>query len=195
MPPISTTHVVLLLSGNLSKPNCNSKMVAASAAAAAVPCRSACLYSYWHTRKCSYHHLSCTCLRLHTGCCRTLLRDRTLAHSSLLHMCSCSCHHLRRTQSPAGKAAFGESLLTQNKKCDVCGKTVYQMEFVGASGRALHKNCFRCKTCNGKLKADSYCTSGNDVFYCKTHYTEAFNKSGTFDFKTSPNKAPTEASA
>ena len=110
MPPISTSHVVLPLSSSRTgtsqsgstscKPNCNSKMVAASAAAAAaVPCRSACLYSYWHTRKCSYHHLSCTCLRLHTGCCRTLLRDRTLAHSSLLHMCSCSCHHLRRTQS------------------------------------------------------------------------------------------------
>ena len=59
------------------------------------------------------------------------------------------------------------------------------MEFVGAANKTFHKNCFRCKTCNGKLKSDSYCTSGNDVFYCKTRCTEAFNRPGTFDIASS----------
>jgi len=96
-------------------------------------------------------------------------------------------------RGPRKGKAFGTGTLQgANAKCFICTKTVYAMEFVGASGKAFHKNCFRCKTCSGKLKADSYCTSGNDVFYCKTHYTELFNKSGTFDFQSSPNKAPGE---
>jgi hypothetical protein len=53
-----------------------------------------------------------------------------------------------------GKAAgFGTgSLQNAQSKCHICSKTVYAMEFVGASDRAFHKGCFRCLTCNCALK-------------------------------------------
>lgn len=74
-----------------------------------------------------------------------------------------------------GKAAgFGTgSLQNAQSKCHICSKTVYAMEFVGASDRAFHKGCFRCLTCNCALKPTDYCTI-DDKFYCTPHYTQLF---------------------
>jgi len=58
-----------------------------------------------------------------------------------------------------------------NAKCHVCSKTVYQTEYVGASDKAFHKNCFRCmnKECNRVLKASDYCNV-DDSFFCPSCY-------------------------
>eukprot|EP00729_Bicosta_minor_P007943 gene7943-15057_t len=50
-----------------------------------------------------------------------------------------------RMQPSTSRKGFGErSLKDQNLPCHVCSKTVYPMEFVGASDNAFHKACFRC---------------------------------------------------
>eukprot|EP00039_Didymoeca_costata_P013678 m.212005 g.212005 ORF g.212005 m.212005 type:complete len:938 (+) comp15844_c0_seq6:264-3077(+) len=88
----------------------------------------------------------------------------------------------RAPRKPPKTSGFGNaSLQGTNSKCFICSKTVYAMEFVGASGKAFHKACFRCKVCNGLLRPDSYATI-KDQFYCKTHYEEEYKKAGGYDF-------------
>lgn len=80
--------------------------------------------------------------------------------------------------TPAKSKGFaGNSLANQNQKCHVCTKTVYPMEFVGASDKAFHKACFRCKACNCILKSNDFCNV-KDEFYCPTHYKELINLAG-----------------
>jgi hypothetical protein len=75
-------------------------------------------------------------------------------------------------------SGFGaDSLATQNAKCHVCKKTVYQVEFVGASDKAFHKNCFRCTTCNCILAQNNYAVGPDSNFYCDAHNKELFMKS------------------
>jgi hypothetical protein len=51
---------------------------------------------------------------------------------------------LQRT--PPTTSGFGAaSLANSMSKCHNCTKTVYAMDFIGASGKAFHKACFRCK--------------------------------------------------
>ena len=88
----------------------------------------------------------------------------------------------------------GASLQSANSKCHVCSKTVYAMEFMGASGKAFHKTCFRCKVCNGILRGDTYATV-NDDFYCKTHYDECFRKAGGYDFDKGNSSSTNDATA
>lgn len=76
-----------------------------------------------------------------------------------------------------GSGFGGSSLATQNAKCHVCEKTVYQVEFVGASDKAFHKNCFRCKTCNSKLSQNDYAVGHDRNFRCGAHHRE-FEMSG-----------------
>jgi len=77
-----------------------------------------------------------------------------------------------------GSMGFGGvSLATQNAKCHVCEKTVYQVEFVGASDKAFHKNCFRCCTCNNKLSQNDYAVGHDRKFRCNAHHKE-FEMSG-----------------
>lgn len=73
------------------------------------------------------------------------------------------------------------SLANSNSKCHVCAKTVYPMEYIGASGKAFHKSCFRCKVCSSVLRGDQYATV-NGFFYCKPHFEELFKKYGTYNF-------------
>jgi len=84
-------------------------------------------------------------------------------------------------KAPTTTGFDSASLANTNSKCHICTKTVYAMEFIGASNKAFHKNCFRCKVCTGKLRPDTYATM-DDVFYCKTHYDEAFKKAGGYNF-------------
>ena len=67
------------------------------------------------------------------------------------------------------KVVLTTSLATQNAKCEKCGKTVYSNEFVGASGKAFHKACFRCATCNKVMNPIDYCTV-DSLFFCPTCY-------------------------
>jgi hypothetical protein len=46
----------------------------------------------------------------------------------------------------------------QNVKCAACNKTVYAMEYIGVSGKGLHKSCFRCTVCTSRLRQDNYAT-------------------------------------
>jgi len=92
----------------------------------------------------------------------------------------------RQVRAVSGKGkrfgkAFGQ-VHSANSKCAVCGKTVYAMEFIGAAGKAFHKACFKCTKCKSNLRADNYATLG-DVFYCKTHYEEAFKLAGGYNFQ------------
>jgi len=93
------------------------------------------------------------------------------------------CSVRNRPPSALKGKAFGTTTLQNaNNKCKVCTKTVYAMEFVGAGGHAFHKSCFRCKQCNGLLRSDNYAIA-NNVFYCKPHFTELFNKTGGYNFE------------
>ena len=68
------------------------------------------------------------------------------------------------------------------QKCAVCAKTVYPMEFIGASDKAFHKNCFRCCVCKTKLLPTAYATV-NERIFCNTHYDAAFKAGGgTYSF-------------
>eukprot|EP00040_Diaphanoeca_grandis_P039621 m.259620 g.259620 ORF g.259620 m.259620 type:complete len:923 (-) comp38391_c0_seq1:45-2813(-) len=104
----------------------------------------------------------------------TLLKD---AHTGIV------INRRKRTQLkgvPTGTKTkgFGEnSLANQNSKCHVCSKTVYPMEFVGASDKAFHKACFKCKVCKSILKPTDFCTV-QDEFYCQPHYIELINAAG-----------------
>eukprot|EP00035_Acanthoeca_spectabilis_P009834 m.173503 g.173503 ORF g.173503 m.173503 type:complete len:705 (+) comp14850_c0_seq3:194-2308(+) len=75
--------------------------------------------------------------------------------------------------SGAKTKGFGGSAMSGgvNPSCTVCSKTVYQTEYVGASDKAFHKNCFRCmdKSCNRVLKSSDYCNV-DDKFYCPPCY-------------------------
>ena len=73
--------------------------------------------------------------------------------------------------------SFGSgSLSGQGAKCHVCQKTVYQMEFVGASDKAFHKTCFRCTTCMRVLQMNDYAVGADMKFYCTAHHRELFMK-------------------
>eukprot|EP00042_Codosiga_hollandica_P058997 m.898444 g.898444 ORF g.898444 m.898444 type:complete len:477 (+) comp60025_c0_seq10:756-2186(+) len=90
----------------------------------------------------------------------------------------------RRRAPAAGKPPTttgfgGPSLQNASSKCHICTKTVYPMEFVGASGKAFHKNCFRCETCKNILKPTDYCTN-TDKFYCTPHYTALFYSNASY---------------
>ena len=61
--------------------------------------------------------------------------------------------------------------------CGICNKVVYPAEFIGASGKAFHKTCFRCNVCKTILRADNYATVDNE-FFCRNHYEQAFKASG-----------------
>jgi hypothetical protein len=60
-----------------------------------------------------------------------------------------------------------------NPPCYTCSKTVYPMEFVGASNKAFHKRCFRCDTCDTMLKPNDYCVSLDGKFRCAPHHRDA----------------------
>lgn len=77
--------------------------------------------------------------------------------------------------APSALAFKRPSMQTLNAKCHVCSKTVYPMEFVGASDHAFHKNCFRCATCNHTLSMNDYNVSRDGNFRCRAHH-EAFEK-------------------
>jgi hypothetical protein len=71
------------------------------------------------------------------------------------------------------KGGFGKKTLAEQfLPCHVCKKTVYPMEFVGASEKSFHKSCFRCTTCKGQLKQSDYSVGPDGNFYCETHNRE-----------------------
>lgn len=104
----------------------------------------------------------------------TLLKDN---HSGVLINRRLKTKVGGATANAKTKGFGATSLANQNQKCHKCGKTVYPMEFVGASDKAFHKNCFRCKTCNCVLKPNDYCNA-KDEFYCPTHFKELINLLG-----------------
>lgn len=96
---------------------------------------------------------------------------------------------LKGAPSSGKSAGFGGvSLQNGQSKCHVCKKTVYAMEFVGASDKAFHKACFRCLHCNCALKQTDYCTI-DDKFYCNTHYTQLFLRNANYAAVENPQAA------
>lgn len=63
------------------------------------------------------------------------------------------------------------------ENCHVCSKQVYPTERIAASGKTMHKTCFRCCTCNGVLKLSQFAFNGGK-FYCDTHFKELFSRGG-----------------
>ncbi|XP_022255159.1 kinesin-related protein 4-like [Limulus polyphemus] len=53
--------------------------------------------------------------------------------------------------------------------CDVCGKRLYPVEKMEASGIKFHRNCFRCTHCNSMLRLENYTTGGGKL-YCSPHF-------------------------
>ncbi len=60
------------------------------------------------------------------------------------------------------------------EQCEACGERVFLMERLGVENRVFHRTCFKCSTCQTKLKAGSYeYDTHSDRFYCRQHYREA----------------------
>lgn len=78
--------------------------------------------------------------------------------------------------APSALAFKRPSMANLNSQCHVCAKTVYPMEFVGASDKAFHKNCFRCATCRNKLSMNNYNVGRDGAFRCRAHH-DAFERS------------------
>lgn len=70
---------------------------------------------------------------------------------------------LRSAPTNSKSTGFGHGF-QQGAKCSVCSKTIYQAEFVGAGGKSFHDSCFRCKTCNKKLRQNDYYVSRDSAF-------------------------------
>eukprot|EP00040_Diaphanoeca_grandis_P037537 m.245436 g.245436 ORF g.245436 m.245436 type:complete len:329 (-) comp33837_c3_seq11:415-1401(-) len=119
---------------------------------------------------------------------KTDIEDSTIDTYTYRQIRQCSVRanpggHEQKTPSKAKGKCFGQTTLQNTaNKCFTCSKTVYAMEFVGAAGHAFHKSCFRCSVCKGLLRGDNFATM-DDVFYCKTHFTELFNKKGGYNFE------------
>lgn len=72
-----------------------------------------------------------------------------------------------------------ESLRDTQSNCYSCQKVVYPAEYVGAAGKAFHRQCFRCETCRGQLRADTFATV-DGRFFCRPHYEQAYKKGGNY---------------
>jgi len=80
---------------------------------------------------------------------------------------------LSALSSPKKSGGFSASSSnTGNQKCHICAKTVYPMEYIGASDKAFHKACFRCKTCNKMLSQNDYAVAHDREFRCGAHHRE-----------------------
>jgi len=82
-------------------------------------------------------------------------------------------HNQLKTGAGAKTKGFGGNAFSakETPKCFVCNKNVYAQEYVGASDKAFHKNCFKCmdKTCNRTLKNTDFCNV-DDKFFCPSCY-------------------------
>ncbi|XP_076371486.1 uncharacterized protein LOC143257118 [Tachypleus tridentatus] len=79
---------------------------------------------------------------------------------------------------PRGKK-FAE-LGRAGEECDLCGKKLYPMEKMEASGFKFHRNCFRCSHCNSLLRLDNY-TINSRKFYCTPHFKQYFKSKGSYE--------------
>jgi len=68
---------------------------------------------------------------------------------------------------------------SSSSKCNVCSKTVYDLEMLRACDKVYHKSCFRCKKCNGVLSLKGFAMIDGDP-YCKPHYLEIFKSKGNY---------------
>ena len=64
-------------------------------------------------------------------------------------------------------------------KCEVCGKTVYEMEKLVADGKTYHKACFRCAQCNKTVSAGTYAALDGKI-YCKPCFKKMFKLKGNY---------------
>eukprot|EP00041_Stephanoeca_diplocostata_P009287 m.142541 g.142541 ORF g.142541 m.142541 type:complete len:277 (+) comp17679_c0_seq7:1074-1904(+) len=70
---------------------------------------------------------------------------------------------LKSAPSNAKSSGFGHGF-SQDAKCIICEKRIYQAEFVGAGGKSFHDKCFRCVTCNKRLQQNDYYVSRDSGF-------------------------------
>ena len=89
--------------------------------------------------------------------------------------------HRAEGSSPPGKhRKFGSGTQQYGQnQCAVCGKQVYQVEFVGATDKAFHRWCFRCCVCQVTLSPTNFATIA-DKYYCTVHYERAFLSVGGY---------------
>ena len=84
---------------------------------------------------------------------------------------------LRGAPSGGKSSGFGAAV-EANAKCHICGKTVYQSDRLGASGKVFHKACFRCNgsplkpNCNKKLAQNDYYVAADGMWRCKRCHTD-----------------------
>ena len=84
---------------------------------------------------------------------------------------------LKNAPGNAKTSGFGHSF-EQGAKCEVCTKTIYQAEWVGAGGKSYHKGCFVCASCGKKLLMNNYHVSFDRKYRCQRCHMHA-EKSGT----------------
>ncbi|KAH9257601.1 hypothetical protein BASA81_004050 [Batrachochytrium salamandrivorans] len=61
--------------------------------------------------------------------------------------------------------------------CPVCSEKVYPLDRFVIEKMVIHKACFKCKHCGGKLGLSNFAAVNQQV-YCKTHYLQLFRESG-----------------
>ena len=66
------------------------------------------------------------------------------------------------------------------EKCQVCKRTVYQLERLQADEKVYHKSCFRCSHCKKVVGLGTYAANKGEIF-CKTHFKMLFKIKGNYD--------------
>lgn len=62
-------------------------------------------------------------------------------------------------------------------KCHGCHKEVYAHERMFLNNEVFHKGCAKCVVCSKNLTPTNFAVGGT-VWYCKTHYAQAFVQAG-----------------
>eukprot|EP00041_Stephanoeca_diplocostata_P021274 m.491654 g.491654 ORF g.491654 m.491654 type:complete len:449 (-) comp21784_c0_seq48:3734-5080(-) len=65
-----------------------------------------------------------------------------------------------------------DSGFVPGSKCSICDNTVYQTDYVGASGKVFCKKCFRCGGCDKKLSQADYNVSRDGGIRCHKCHTD-----------------------
>ena len=74
-----------------------------------------------------------------------------------------------------------ETLGGGGEPCARCGKTVYVAERILARGTVLHRDCFRCARCDGRLINSPNWEIHQGTFYCGPHFQQIVNSGAKID--------------
>ena len=89
-------------------------------------------------------------------------------NSSVLNSSVCTTAGVLQPSRPASAVSLGGG----GQPCARCGRVVYAAEQIVARGNIMHRECFRCAHCDGKLINSPTWEVLNGSFYCGPHFQQ-----------------------